>query len=172
VNQPLYLAVPAITLVALASATDLASRRVPNVLTGSAILLAVVVHGATSGWSGVGASLGGAAIAGALLLPGWLAGWMGAGDVKLMAAVGAWLGMSQGVRATLLALIAAGVLAVIVAVRHRVLLRSIAGAASLARWAFAPHFGLTAPRHATTGIKFPFAVAAFAGVCACLWMRS
>src|SRR4051812_8704218 len=105
VNVPLHLAIPVCALTALAIRTDVRSRRIPNALTGSAILLALAVHAMTGGVTGLGLAFAGAVVAGGILLPGWLAGWMGAGDVKLMAAVGAWLGVTQGLMAALLALI-------------------------------------------------------------------
>ncbi len=46
-------------------------------------------------WSGLGCSLLGTAVGLGLLLPAYAIGGMGAGDVKLLAGVGAWIGVSQ-----------------------------------------------------------------------------
>jgi len=170
-NVPLYLALPVIVIAAVGVGTDLTTRRVPNALTGGALVLALAVHAATGGWDGLGAALAGLVVAGGLLLPGWLAGWMGAGDVKLMAVVGAWLGFAHGALAALMALIAGGVIAVLVAARHGVLLRSLWNAASLAAWVAASRGRVAMPQPPTTGIRFPFALAVLAGACGAMWVR-
>jgi len=77
---------------AVAMATDLRHRRIPNWLTVSSALLGLVFHGATQGWQGIGQSLGGFAVGFGILLVLWLIGGGGGGDVKLMGAIGAWLG--------------------------------------------------------------------------------
>lgn len=89
-------AVMAYTLTALVS--DLKTRKIPNWLTVSSLALALVFHTAAGAWTGTGALAGlGAALAGfgvgfGLLLVLWLIGGGGGGDVKLMGALGAWLG--------------------------------------------------------------------------------
>jgi prepilin peptidase CpaA len=114
-----------IVLVVLASGVgtgafiDLRTRRVPNALTVS--LAVAGVAGAVSGLSGlsVGASLFGFVIGLLLMLPGYLFGATGAGDVKLLAAVGAWLGPAPVGTAFLYTAVVGGVLALIVARRRR-----------------------------------------------------
>lgn len=76
----------------IAVAIDLRHRRIPNWLTVSSALLGLVFHTATRGWEGVGQSLGGFAVGFGILLVLWLIGGGGGGDVKLMGAIGAWLG--------------------------------------------------------------------------------
>ncbi|PYM08406.1 MAG: prepilin peptidase [Candidatus Rokuibacteriota bacterium] len=171
-NLPLYIVLPVIAVSAAGVCTDLLSRRVPNALTAPALLAGLAVHASLQGWSGLGAALAGMAIAGGILLPGWLAGWMGAGDVKLMAAVGAWFGLAHGTLAALLALIAGGVIAAAVAARHGVLRQSLWGAASLAAWAVSSRGRLAMPQPPTTGIRFPFALAVLAGASAAIWVRA
>jgi prepilin peptidase CpaA len=72
--------------------TDLKSRQIPNYLTVSAFALALVFHLVTGGLSGVLHSLGGFATGFGILLVLWLIGGGGGGDVKLMGAIGAWVG--------------------------------------------------------------------------------
>ena len=80
-------------LVGLAACvTDFRSRRIPNVLTFGASAAAVVFSGVTNGWAGLGWALAGWGVGCALFLPWFLLGGMGAGDVKLLAALGAWAG--------------------------------------------------------------------------------
>jgi len=103
-NTPLWVVVPVLVLVAMATQSDVTSRRIPNRLVGPALLLALIAHGVMGGWTGLLGSAAGMLAAAGLLLPGHLARWMGAGDVKLMAAVGAWLAWPQAVVAVLAAL--------------------------------------------------------------------
>jgi prepilin peptidase CpaA len=168
-NAPLWVAVPALALVALAAQADVRTRKIPNQLTFPAILLALATHAAFEGRGGLVASLAGMALA-LTLIPGWLMRWMGAGDVKLMAAVGAWLAWPQAVIALLASLVAAGVIALIVAARRRVLWTAVQGAALTGAWALAKGPSTAAP--ATTGIRFPFALAALAGCTLALWLRA
>src|SRR6058998_1552323 len=120
-NVPLWAALPLLVLVLLAAQADVRTRKIPNRLTFPALLLGLATHLALDGGVGLKASLAGMAIAGVALLPGWLLRWMGAGDVKLMAAAGAWLAFPHAVIALLASLVAGGVVAAVVALRRGVL---------------------------------------------------
>jgi prepilin peptidase CpaA len=155
--------------------TDVKKRRIPNRLTGAALLIGIVVQWSMLGKAGLLAACAGLLIGGALLLPGWLMGFTGAGDVKLMAAVGAWLGPGAALLATLLSLIAGGVLAALYAFQKGVLKQSMWNTAGLAGWLIAtrgvgrsagssPTDGsVSAPPVPTTGLRFPFALAICVG---------
>jgi prepilin peptidase CpaA len=108
----------AAAVVLAACIPDLRTRRIPNVLTLGAACAAVAFHTAVSGWSGLGSSAAGWALGVALFLPIFLLRGMGAGDVKLLAAVGAWLGPGQVLWVALLTSVTGGVLGVIVALFH------------------------------------------------------
>jgi len=111
--------VAAALAVALAACvTDLRTRRIPNGLTFGAALVAFVFYLGTDGLSGLGWSAAGWVTGLAVFLPFFLLGGMGAGDVKLVAALGAWLGPGRVVWVALYGGIAGGVLAVLVAVLH------------------------------------------------------
>lgn len=98
----------------VATVTDLRSRRIPNWLTFPAMLLALCLHGATQGWDGFLFSLSGLGLGlGVMLIP-FVFGVMGAGDVKLMAAAGAFLGAAGVLKAFLFTSIAGGAYALIV----------------------------------------------------------
>jgi prepilin peptidase CpaA len=75
-----------------AAVVDVRSRKIPNWLTVPAFLAGVVFHTIHSGWHGLGLSLGGFVTGFALLLVLMAIGGGGGGDVKLMGALGAWLG--------------------------------------------------------------------------------
>jgi prepilin peptidase CpaA len=129
VSNPAFIALAAGALTA--TVVDIRERRIPNVLTGS--MAAVGVALAAAGWSGVsvGASLAGMLAGLLLMLPGHALGATGAGDVKLMAAVGAVLGIHTIVNAFLFTALAGGVLAVAVAMRRRRLKATISGTSRL-----------------------------------------
>lgn len=75
-----------------ASWIDYAERRVPNWLNAGIALSGLAVQATFFGWSGVSAGLLGLLVGFALLIVPWAMHGMGAGDVKLMAAIGCWLG--------------------------------------------------------------------------------
>jgi prepilin peptidase CpaA len=106
------------TLLSLACVSDLRTRRIPNVLTLSAAVAALIYHFAAGGWPAAGWSLAGLFVGALLFFPLFALRGMGAGDVKLLAAVGAWLGPGQIVTAALATSIAGGVIAIFVAVAY------------------------------------------------------
>jgi prepilin peptidase CpaA len=168
-NAPLWVAAPVIVLVIVAARADVRTRTIPNTLTLPALLLGVAMHATLGGADGVKSSLAGLALAGGVLLPGWLFRWMGAGDVKLMAAVGAWLGWPGAVIAVLASLVMGGVFSLVLAVRHGVLRQALTGAVLIGASALA-RTGGTPP--VTTGVRFPFAVAVVVGATTALWLKT
>ena len=100
-------------------AADLRSRRIPNVLTFGSALLAVGYAGSVAGVSGVGSALAGWGLGVALLLPFFLLRGMGGGDVKFVAALGAWLGPAALLSLAFYTAIAGGVMALFVIVWKR-----------------------------------------------------
>ncbi len=85
----LVLMVPAILYAAW---IDYAQHRVPNWLTASIASAGLVMQAAYFGANGLTTGLLGLALGFGVLIVPWLMHGMGAGDVKLMAAIGAWLG--------------------------------------------------------------------------------
>jgi prepilin peptidase CpaA len=77
---------------------DLAERRIPNALSVTILLLGIG-HGALAGE--VGASLLGAAVGLGLMLPLFHVRWIGAGDVKMIVAIGGWVGATGVVWVTI-----------------------------------------------------------------------
>lgn len=86
----LPIAVAVLTLAA--AAVDLYMRRVPNYLTVPAALLGLAYHTLAPGGQGILFALAGFAVGFAILLLPWILGGGGMGDVKLLAALGTWLG--------------------------------------------------------------------------------
>ncbi len=75
-----------------ASWIDYAERRVPNWLNATIAVIGLSFQTAYFGLDGFGWGMAGLWIGFALLIVPWLMHGMGAGDVKLMMAIGAWLG--------------------------------------------------------------------------------
>jgi prepilin peptidase CpaA len=166
-------AVAVIGVVIAASFCDLRTRRLPNALTLGAAGVALALHGITGGWPAlVQATLGWAAGV-ALFVPLYALGGMGAGDVKLLGAIGAWLGPMGAVWTGLYGAIAGGIMALLVALG-----RGYAGTALrnirtiLVAWFLAgikPVEGMTLADN--TSIRLPYAVPLAAGALATLWMH-
>lgn len=70
---------------------DVRTRRIPNYLTLSGALAGLLFQTMVSGWPGLLQGLGGLALGFGLMLPLYIFGGIGAGDVKALAALGAWL---------------------------------------------------------------------------------
>lgn len=107
---------PTLVVVVVATVTDLRSRRIPNWLVLPFLGAGILVSGWLHGWHGLGQSLAGAGLG--LVLFGiffWLGG-MGAGDVKLAAAIGAWVGPQQLLIALVLTGLAGGAIVLVWAV--------------------------------------------------------
>lgn len=97
----------------VALVSDLWWRRLPNLLTYG-LALAGVAHAVWArGAAGAPASLLGAVLGMVLLYVPFRRGWIGGGDVKLLAAIGAWVGPLGAASVLLLGAIAAGVLSLV-----------------------------------------------------------
>lgn len=86
--------IAAILTTAIAAFTDARTERIPNWLTYPSLVLALAVRFALGSFPAVAVGLIGLLIAGGILLMLFLLGQGGGGDVKLFAALGAWLGAS------------------------------------------------------------------------------
>jgi len=102
---------PTLFVLAVATFTDLRSRRIPNWLVLPFMVAGVAVSGWLHGWHGIGQSLSGLGLGALLFGILCLMGGMGMGDVKLCAAIGAWIGPSQLATALVITGIAGGVMA-------------------------------------------------------------
>ena len=116
-TESLWLAAYVAMLVA-AVWRDATAQRIPNwaVLSGAAFALALsTAHGGI----GLGRAMSGLAAGLALLLPFNLLRVMGAGDVKLLAAVGAFVGFPGVLGVALVAFLAGGAMSLAWAIRFR-----------------------------------------------------
>ncbi|MDP9050240.1 MAG: A24 family peptidase [Acidobacteriota bacterium] len=149
---------------------DLRDRRIPNWITGPAILGGLLLHGVTGHWSGLGESVLAGVIAGAVALVFWFAGGMGAGDVKLMAAVGCIAGLFDLHLLLFSIALAGGICGLALAVYHGRLRPTLSSAGSLLRHhlnhGLAPHPELNLNNPGT--LRLPFALPIAAGCLATL----
>jgi prepilin peptidase CpaA len=93
-----------LVVVLVSVASDITTRRIPNVVTLGGLVIGLAVHGASGfvesgfmgGLRGAGFALLGAVACGLVPFLAWNKGEMGGGDVKLFAAIGALVGPAVG----------------------------------------------------------------------------
>jgi prepilin peptidase CpaA len=163
----------ALVVAAVAVVSDLTTRRIPNALTFGAAAVALVVHGYLEGWPGLVSSAVGWVIGVCMFLPFFALGGMGAGDVKLLAAIGSWLGPVGAVWVALFASIAGGVMAVVVSACTGYLKRALVNV-----WCLLMEWRISGPRPVpdltlatSRGPRLAYAVPVFAGLMLALWWR-
>jgi prepilin peptidase CpaA len=148
---------------AAAAAIDLRTGRIPNPLTAGVAAGGLVLSAiGLTGHSMAGALLGGL-IGLAVMMPGHLIGGTGAGDVKLLAALGTWLGPGGVLMAFLYSAIAGGGFALAHAVHRRRLGRTLTRTAGLV---VAPAATSSQIRQTASASRFAFAPAIAVGAIA------
>lgn len=161
-----------ICILVLALAHDIACRRIPNWLTGAGLLAGLGFGFLAPNGIGPGSSLLGVLAGFAVLLPLHLLRAMGAGDVKLMAAVGAFLGPIPVLGAALLTVAAGGVLSLSAALWSRSLSRVLNNLRLMGLIALTARFsGMSISDVPTTG-RLPYAVAIAVGTGLQLWLAT
>ena len=154
----------------LAACTDLHSRRIPNALTGSALLGGLVAAGIVGGGAGLLDSAAATLLMAFPFVLLFAVAHGGAGDAKLMGALGSWLGVVNGI-ATLFAVCLCGiVLAVAFASSKGRLGIVLANLSGTARGLLQPVFGIGSFKDAarlmpgpSEGLQMPYGLAIFAG---------
>ncbi len=165
--------IAAVALVLVACIPDLRTRRIPNALTFGAAVVALAFHVSTAGLPGLAASAGGWLLGVALFLPMFALRGMGAGDVKLLAAVGAWLGPSDVIWVALITSVAGGVIALVVASWHGYLRTAVTNiSALLMHWRFTGVQPLEAVSlSGSRGPRLAYAVPIAVGTVVTLWLK-
>jgi prepilin peptidase CpaA len=152
-----------LALVCAAAYGDLRTRRIPNALTVAGLVAGLGLR-VPLGGGAVLDGLGGFAAALALGIPFFAAGALGGGDVKLLAAVGAFTGWS-GLLETLVAVALAGAaLALFEGLRRGVLVQVFANTGKLALYCVTlSRYGARPEIGAQAAVSVPYGVAIAAG---------
>lgn len=163
-------AIASVALVALllaASWFDVRTRRIPNALTVAGLVAVLVLRG----FLGAGAVLdgvGGAGVAMLVALPPFALGMLGGGDAKLLAAVGAFMGLDHVIGALLAIAVLGGGLAVVEAIRQRALPQAMANTFGFAkRWLLLGRSGIAATIDSPHALTLPYGIAIATG--ALMW---
>jgi prepilin peptidase CpaA len=161
----------AIVVAVVACAFDVRTRRIPNWLTFGTAAAAFVFHLATGGVSALIASAAGWGVGAALLILPYALGGMGGGDVKLVAALGAWLGPADTFWVAMYTGIAGSAAAVFVATWHGYLRRAAANV-----WLLLAHWRVNGVRpfpeltlSTASGPRLAYAVPILVGTVVRLW---
>jgi prepilin peptidase CpaA len=155
----------AVAVALLGAWFDVVSRRIPNRLTYPAMLAALVVRLAFLGWRSLLEGFLGLMLCGGVFFLLFVIHAMGGGDVKLMAAVGAWVGYHSAGIALIVCALAGGLIAlgyVVILKRYRTTFSNIA---SLIR--FHAHSGLRENPElnlsSANAVRMPYGLAIAAG---------
>jgi prepilin peptidase CpaA len=163
----------ALLVAATACVIDVRTRRIPNVLTFGAAVAGIVTHTWLGGVDGLAASVFGWVVGASLFFPLFALRGMGAGDVKLLAAIGAWLGPMPTVMVAFYSTLAGGLMALAVALRAGYLRQAIRNMSLMARFwltvGFQPVEGLTLEQ--ARAPRLAYAAPVLAGLLVTLWLQ-
>jgi len=165
--------IAALSSAAIACAIDLRYRRIPNWLTVGAAVIGIAYHTAIGGWAGIETAAAGWAVGLAIFFVPFALGGLGAGDVKLVAALGAWLGPAEVVWLGLYAGVIGGALAFVVACSRGYLRQALRNIwVLLMFWRVSglrpmPELTIQSGR----GPKLAYGVSIFLGTVVTIWLR-
>ncbi len=144
---------------------DLTSHRIPNGLSLGGAAIALVYSSVIGGTDGFLMAAGGFAVGLGLFLPFYLLRAMGAGDVKLLAAVGAFVGPKLAVACAAGSLITGAVLALFYVIVRGGLLHTLYRYAAMVRISAATQrfVYLVPTRDDPTVMRLPYATAMLLG---------
>lgn len=161
---------------------DIVVRRIPNWLVLSGIVVALFFNIFAPEQSSpllskgrelsVANALLGTLIGFVVLLPLYMLRAMGAGDVKLMAAVGAFLGPAQIAGAALLTFIAGGVFSIVAALFSRSLPRVLTNLRVMGLVAVSGRASGMSLRDVQTTGRLPYAIAIATGTALQIWLAA
>lgn len=171
--MPVFFTACAIVTAIVAVVTDLRSRRIPNALTFASAGLAIVSHAVVPQGLGLWGALSGLGVGFLVFFPVFLLRGMGAGDVKLLAALGAWVGAGLVLWTGFYTALAGGVLAIGVAIARRYTRQLFANV-----WLLLTHWRVTGIRpvdgftlQTATSPRLPYALPIFTGLVLTLWLK-
>jgi prepilin peptidase CpaA len=148
-------------------------RRIPNLLTFGAAATGLIYHFISGGVGAFGHSAAGWLVGALVFVVPFALRGLGGGDVKLLAALGAWIGPGDAVWLALYTGIAGGAMAIVVALANGYLRRAFDNIwMLLCHWRVA---GLSALPELTLGgssaPKLAYAMPILAGMVGVIWLR-
>jgi prepilin peptidase CpaA len=156
----------------IASIYDLKTRRIPNFITFSTIILGLIIN--SYSLEQFKQSIFGAGLGIVLLIIPFVLGVIGAGDVKLLAAVGALNGTQFLFQTFLYGSIAGGIIALAIAVLNKRLWPVLHNGTTISMEIFAfaakPLKG-NRIEPVNSGLRFPYGIAIFCGTVVTYWLR-
>src|ERR1700739_757354 len=172
-----YFFIGAVLVALLGAVTDVRSARLPNRLTYSALIAALVLRIGLLGWAGVKSGAVGIGIAGGLFCILYVLGAMGGGDMKMMAAVGAWVGGTHVLTVLVAIALAGGVLALVAMVFNKNLIQTVRNTVRMSLYRFTsglqPHPEMNVQAPGSRRVPFGVAIAMGTLFCAAntVWWR-
>jgi prepilin peptidase CpaA len=161
----------ALTLTLLAAWADVRTRKIPNWLTVSGVLVGIAINAYFRGWAGAKASLEGAGLALVALLPLVMLRALGAGDWKLMGAVGAFVGPVLFVFILVGSIFVSGAMAIVQMMRTRRVVETFRNMLVLVKgfvnFGFRPHPEISLDNPGLMKLPFGVAVAVATLFCYC-----
>lgn len=156
----------------VAAVCDLRTRRIPNALTIPLLLVGLIRAAWLGGLSGLAEAVGTCILLALPFVLLYLFAGGGAGDAKLMAAIGAWLKVAQGIK-VLLCVTAAGIVLAIAKAVMRKSLRLVLTNVFVSAYTFmlsllgrkTEKLANQADADQPARLTIPYGVAIFAGVC-------
>jgi prepilin peptidase CpaA len=164
----------ALVLVTVCVVTDVRARRIPNAISAPAMLLGALLNAEYFGLAGFASSLVGIGVAVLVLFLPFALGGIGAGDVKMMAAVGALLGMRLMLVSLLIGMLFGGVvmvahLARVGRLREKLVATGrMVAIAAMSRSVGALRLSAAAPEAVALPYSIPLALGTVAVLVACL----
>jgi prepilin peptidase CpaA len=122
---------PTVVVLVVATVTDLRYRRIPNWLVLPFMGVGLVASCWAHGWHGLGQSMEGFGLGALIYGIFFMLGGMGMGDVKLVAAIGIWVGPLQLLTAMIITGIAGGLIALCMGIAGGYLKESLKGTVRL-----------------------------------------
>lgn len=154
-------------LMAVAVYTDIRWGKILNSLTVPGIVVGLILNSVREGGAGLLFSLGGIALGLALFAVSALFGRIvGGGDIKLLMAIGALQGPSFLLWAMFYAAISGAVVAIIVALRHRILLSKLKALIASCYLRLACKVPMDIKENEGSGPRVPYAIAISLGTIA------
>lgn len=162
-----------LALALVACVWDVRTRRIPQALTLGGAAAGVVFHLVTGGLGGLGSGLAGFGVGLAVFLIPFALGGLGAGDVKLMAALGAWLGPGAALWLAVYTAISGAILALGYSLLTGYFVQAVSNL-----WLLLSHWRVNGVRPLTEltlehgrGPRLAYAVPILAGTMVTLWLR-